>query len=63
MGVFGCAEVREERCVVCPSFGVRGEGEVHVEGDMVDEGAYAAIAKVYGCMLATAISPTPFMMT
>ena len=25
-----------------------GKGEVHVEGDMVDEGAYAAIVEVHG---------------
>ena len=25
-----------------------GKGEVHVEGDMVDEGAYATIVKVHG---------------
>jgi hypothetical protein len=25
-----------------------GKGEVHVEGDMVDEGAYAAVVEVHG---------------
>ncbi len=40
--------MREERCVVCPSFGVHGKREVHVEGDMVDEGVYAAIVEVHG---------------
>jgi hypothetical protein len=25
-----------------------GKGEVHVEGDMVDEGAYATVVKVHG---------------
>ena len=37
----------EEGGEVGPSLGMRGKGLVPVEGDMVDEGANAAIVKVH----------------
>ena len=40
--------MREEGCEVGPGFGVCGKRLVHVEWDMVDEGADATIIKVHG---------------
>ncbi len=40
--------MREEGCKVGPGFGVCGKKMVHVEWDVVDEGADATIIKVHG---------------
>jgi hypothetical protein len=35
---------------------MRGKGEVHVEGDVVDEGTYAAIVEVHGVYVSGGIT-------